>query len=310
MKAKLRLITFFLCAFPIISNAQYLDFNTSSSYFLISNLAMPTFAANDGNWRVQATTNIDRTLISDFEQTSNNQVISIDGYLPKIKSAIYINGSSNRFSPFNASLLSAGISPRFKVNQHLTVAFNAGINHQTFRLYFSDDFKSKSNYINGEIGGAVFYKTFYASVAHQNMFGSYAYLWDAKIPENYNDDRGRLRSNTRFIFGKNLKINEDLMINGTLALNTNRPSYLTGSASASITAEYKWLLSAVSYNADNDLNIALGCTLKQRIKAVYSTGYSFSPIMLGAGLRHQIGISYNITKPNTDHQLLPLLSMF
>lgn len=309
MKAKLILIIS-ICALPILSKAQYLQSNTSSTYFFNSNQAMPVFAGNEGNWRVQVTSNIDHALISDFKQRTNTQLVSIDGYLPKIKSAVYINGTSSRLGYLNASQLNAGISPRFKVNQNWTIVLNAGINHQTFRSFLADDFQLKSNYLNAEIGGSIIYKTIYAAIAHQNMFGSYAYLWDAKLPEDYNPKRGRLRSNTRFIFGKNLKVNEDLLFNGTLAFNSNRKNYLIGSAAVNITAEYKWLLAALTYDSNDDFNLAIGCHLKQRIKAAYSVGFNFSPIMVGAAIRHQIGISYNITKPNTDHQLLPLLSMF
>ena len=93
--------------------------------------------------------------------------------MPKFKSAVYLNGNTDKLGQLRSTHLNAGISPRFKLGEHTKLVLNAGVIHKTFRVHPNDfqDLNFKSNYLNAEIGGAILYKSFYAAVQHHNILG-------------------------------------------------------------------------------------------------------------------------------------------
>ncbi len=311
MKAKLILIIS-ICAMPILSKGQYLQSNTSSTYFFNSNQAMPVFAGNDDNWNVKSTlrnNGFDITNINNWAPT-----LGIETYLPKLHSAVYFFGTRETLGAQQTSVLNAGVSPRFKLKNGLTILSNLSLQHQSFSLQsdwvvFPDPSwvkVSKARYLDLGIGTGFIFKGFYLSSQMTNVLNTKAYVYET-TPQNA--QKSRTLTSLRFMTGKTHRFNERFALNGSLSFQKLLRTPFTHTMAISTTLKYRWFIGAVSLASDN-LNVAVGAEIKNRISLIYNHARPVSRVSRGGSGTHQIGISYNITKPNQDHQLLPLLSMF
>lgn len=293
-------------------SAQY-SYNTNlPNYFLNVNQTMPVFAANDGNWNVKTT--LSNTWgLNNFDDIV--PTLGIETYLPKLHSAVYFFGTRQALGSYRSSDMSVGISPRFKLKNGLTLLSNINVQHQGFsRQSDWETFPappwenvSKARYLDLGVGTGLIFKGFYLSGQMTNVLNTNAYVYEA-TPQN--TQNSRTLTSLRFMTGKTHRFNERFKLNGSLAFQKILRTTLSYTMAISTTLKYKWLIGAVSFNTNDYLHLALGAEIKDRLHLVYSHTATTSRLMKGSRGTHQIGISYNITKPNQEHQLLPLLSMF
>lgn len=292
-------------------SAQYSYNDNQPNYFLNANQTMPVFAANDGNWNVKTT--LSNTWgLNNFDYIV--PTLGIETYLPKLHSAVYFFGTRQALGSYRSSDMSVGISPRFKLKNGLTILSNLNVQHQNFSR--QSDWEtipaspwenvSKARYLDLGVGTGFIFKGFYLSGQMTNVLNTKAYVYET-TPQNA--QKSRTLTSLRFMTGKTHRFNEQFTLNGSLAFQKILRTYLTYTMAISTSLKYKWFIGAVSLASDN-LNVAVGAEIKNRINLIYNHARPVSRLSRGGNGTHQIGISYNITKPNTDHQLLPLISMF
>jgi hypothetical protein len=273
---------------------------------------MPVFAGNEGNWNAKSTlwnNGFDITYMNSWVPT-----LGIESYLPKLHSAVYLFGTRETLGAQQTSVLNAGVSPRFKLKNGLTILSNLSLQHQSFSLQsdwvvFPDPSwvkVSKARYLDLGMGTGPIFKGFYLSGQMTNVLNTKAYVYET-TPQNA--QKSRTLTSLQFMTGKTHRFNERFSLNGSLSFQKLLRTPFTYTMAISTTLKYRWFIGAVSLASDN-LNVTVGAEIKNRISLIYNHARPVSRVSRGGFGVHQIGISYNITKPNQDHQLLPLLSMF
>ena len=268
---------------------------------------MPLFAGNDGNVRAQSTL----TRFGFFNNIYSN--VSADAFIPKLNSAIYFSrireGGSVKLDAVNI-----GISPRIKLENGLMVLFNAQAEHQGADL--SKNWRSKNETVVYEfdktrvldfgLGTGFIFKNFFASVQFSNILESKSYYLKNASPDSENP---RSIRRWQMAIGKSHASNEEFSIFGSVTYSgpmvRSRLAY-----SYSTTLKYKWIIGAVSYSTRSQLRLALGSDIGERWGTLYGYTASTSRIGRGSSRTHQLGVAFNITKLNAEHQLIPLLSVF
>lgn len=336
-------LTILCCTFSICLNAQSFTPNTSS-YFLNPLQLQPMLASNGQQWIISVQGSLARYEHSDDnENTIGSSLSSIEGYIPQLKSAVYLLNASNAQlkSPWGHSRnnqLNAGISPRFDLGKKTTILVNLNAEHyaERFKLnedYFLNDpgFSRKTDYLNAGAGIGLISHSFFLLAQYQHMFSSYAFRTVIIAEdETINVNRGRMNPMLRLNIGKSIHFSEHFMATVSAMYGTYRVTLFNKArmmglsfsdlmkidswdgnyATGNLTAQYKQIFGGTSFSSNEQWSLAIGLDFKQRLKVSYSVISYPIDFYMEKLLIHNIGITYNITKPNKDNQLLPLVSMF
>ena len=218
------------------------------------------------------------------------------GYVHPIRSAI---GLSHQYLRFGASRVHSthfAISPRMAVSEDLMLTSALGLNIGTHNVKaFPSNEEYSGGYFNLRVGlGAILKQKHYVAINYFDQMTATGFLSERKENGSINLLAGTQMTAAAFRFTPQVFASTNL--------------YHT-SVGASLTANFKGIVAAVSFSSDQELNAGLGYEYKSKYRLFYSYQDYFNGLIGGPGA-HELAFRALLFQGKAKSPLLPDLGIF